>query len=209
MINSKSSLAIALSSLKTFESPKINAEQYATDSETAAAMLWNAFMIGDIQDKTIIDLGCGTGILGIGALLLGAKQVTFIDKDKNALFILKSNLKQTGITENFKIIEKDINNLDLTGDLVIQNPPFGTKQKHADRDFLKKAFKIAEIVYSLHKEESIQFLKAFSKDNSFTITHSWRYNLPLKNTMNFHKSKIKYIAVILCRFQSKNLTKFI
>ena len=209
MITSKSGLAIALSSLKTFESPKTSSEQYSTDSEIAAAILWNAAMLGDIEDKTIADLGCGTGILGIGALLLGAAHVTFIDNDNNSLFILKTNLKQAGIAENFKIVNKDVTKINLTTDITIQNPPFGTKQKHADKKFLEKAFLTSKIIYSVHKEESTSFLQSIARDYSFTISHHWKLKLPLKQTMHFHKSKIKYIDVGCWRFVAKDLTKFI
>ena len=35
-------------------------------------------MNNDIKDKTIADLGCGTGILGLGAAVLEAKKVYLI-----------------------------------------------------------------------------------------------------------------------------------
>ena len=60
---SKSTLAVRLSKLKGFLQPKLASEQYATDSETAADLLWLAFMNGDVKDKVIADFGCGTGIL--------------------------------------------------------------------------------------------------------------------------------------------------
>ena len=73
-INSKSSLAIILSKLKLFSKPQLNLEQYPTDSEIAAEVLWNAHMNDDLDNKVVADLGCGTGILGIGALLLHSKK---------------------------------------------------------------------------------------------------------------------------------------
>ncbi len=48
-------------------------EQYKTSAHLAAQMLLliqNEF--NDIEDKVIADLGCGTGILGIGAVVLGS-----------------------------------------------------------------------------------------------------------------------------------------
>ena len=72
----KTQLAVELSRLKTFQKPKMYLEQYPTDSEIAADMLWSADMQGDIEGKVIADLGAGTGILGIGALILGAKGIT-------------------------------------------------------------------------------------------------------------------------------------
>ena len=84
----KSKLAITLSKLKVFDSAKVKLEQYPTDSEVAADVLWNAFMQGDIGNKIIADLGAGTGVLGIGALILGAKKVYFVEKDKDVIKLL-------------------------------------------------------------------------------------------------------------------------
>ena len=58
----KSRLAIELSELKVFESAKLKLEQYPTDSEIAADILWNAFMHGDIEGKTIADLAKRLGV---------------------------------------------------------------------------------------------------------------------------------------------------
>ncbi len=45
----------------------------------------------ELDDKELIDYGCGSGILGIAALLLGAKQVIAVDNDPQALIASKSN----------------------------------------------------------------------------------------------------------------------
>src|SRR3989344_6854737 len=91
---SKSGLAIILSGLKGFSEPKVRQEQYLMDSEIGASVLWNACLLGDIEGKVIADLGCGTGILGIGALLLGANKVIFVDSDKKALETAKNNVSK-------------------------------------------------------------------------------------------------------------------
>ena len=78
-------LAMQLSKLVSVESKKVQLEQYPTDSEIAAEILWAAFMQGDIEDKSIADFGCGNGILGIGALLLGAKRQCLLTLTINAL----------------------------------------------------------------------------------------------------------------------------
>ena len=85
----KSALAIQLSKLNVFTKAKVRLEQYPTDSEIAATMLWDAYMQGHIEDKILADLGSGTGILGIGAILLGAKHVYFVDADREVLDILR------------------------------------------------------------------------------------------------------------------------
>ena len=50
--------------------------------------------------NTILDLGCGSGILSIIALLLGAKYADAVDVDPNAVDVAYSNLKLNGLTEN-------------------------------------------------------------------------------------------------------------
>lgn len=198
---SKSSLAIALSKLDVFPCPKPGLEQYPTDSEIAAEIIWTAYMTGDIEGKTVADLGCGTGILGIGALLLGAKKVFFVDKDTAALAVLSDNLKRLGISQGFKIIDSDINEFSTPVDTVIQNPPFGTKEKHADREFLGKALSIAATVYSFHKTSTAKFVDTFARDNGFAITNQREFNFPLKQTLKFHKKRVQKIEVTCFRLK--------
>ncbi len=199
-IGSKSSLAVALSRLKGFEKPKVRKEQYMTDSEVAADILWNAFMDGYIDGKTIADLGSGTGILGLGALLLGAKKVFFVENDPEVMAISKENYQSIvdkigEIGGKAVFVLSDVKEFDTKVDVVIENPPFGTKGKHADRDFLVEAMKIAPIIYSIHKKTSKMFIEALSADEGFYVSKYRDYELPLKATMAFHKKRIQRIKV--------------
>jgi len=206
-VGSKSGLAIVLSKVKGFENPKVSAEQYITDSEVAASVLWEAFMSGDIKSESIIaDFGCGTGILGIGALILGAKQVFFIDSDAEVVEIAKKNLekvKSEGLIEGVAIfINSDITEFDKRIDVVIENPPFGVKVRHADKVFLEKAMDCAPVIWSLHKSESKKFISALSDDKGFEVSKEIQFDFPLKSTMEFHKRSIHRINVSafrLCR----------
>ena len=65
----KTELELKLSQLKSIENPKVFLEQYGTHADIAAETLWVAYISGDIENKVVADLGCGNGILGIGALL--------------------------------------------------------------------------------------------------------------------------------------------
>ena len=91
IIGSERQLAVALSKLKGFEKPKVRAEQYITDSNIAAKLLWHMFIGKSTAGKTIADLGSGTGILGLGALLMGAKKVFLVENDPDAMEIAKEN----------------------------------------------------------------------------------------------------------------------
>lgn len=204
-VGSKSGLAVVLSRLEGFKSPKVRQEQYIMDSEIGASMLWNAYLLKDIEGKGIADLGCGTGLLGIGALLLGAKQVLFADFDKKSLEITKNNLSKLK-SEGYKLgkaefICKDIEKLEgIKADVVVQNPPFGTKVKHIDAVFLKKALETAPIVYSFHKSETKAFLERFSAQNNARITHFFDFKFPIKATFQFHRRQIRRVNVTCFRF---------
>ncbi|MDP7476084.1 MAG: METTL5 family protein [Candidatus Woesearchaeota archaeon] len=205
-IGSKKALAVLLSSLEGFIGPKVRVEQYSTDPEIAAEVLWNVFMKGDIG-KVSVDLGCGPGMLGIGLLALGAQKVYFVDFDKKVMDVAKANVAK--IESGCKVAGEtifrlsDINDFDEQVGLVVMNPPFGIKVRHMDKVFLKKAFEIGKVVYSFHKTESKKFLASFAKDNNFKITDVFDFEFPLKATMSFHSKRIKKILVSCFRFEKR------
>ena len=197
---SKSSLAICLSRLSGFDSPKLLSEQYATDSEVAADALWFACMQGDVEGRVIADFGCGTGILGIGCLLLGAEKVFFVDNDADALATAAANIKSLKL-RGYEIIGSEIDKVSIKADVVVQNPPFGTKKVHADRAFLLKAFKTADVVYSFHKSSTKDFVVKLGRENGFAVTNIIDCRLPVKHQHAFHRQSIKRIDVSLFRLQ--------
>ena|SRR3989338_5119316 len=198
----KSALAIRLSRLAAFASPGISGEQYATSSEAAAELLWSAHMLGDIEGRAIADLGCGTGILGIGCLLLGAEKVYFVDIDSNALEAAEKNLQGVGASpSSFEILESEVGKVRLKSDVVIQNPPFGTKKRHADREFLVKAFSVADVIYSVHKETSTRFIKSLCSGNGFGVTHIFPLKLQIGQLHPFHKRRIYRVSAAGYRLQ--------
>lgn len=204
-ITSKSTLAIHLSKLESFSSPKIREEQYPTDSEIAADILWSASLRGDIEGKVIADLGAGTGILGIGCLLLGAKRVFFVENDEEALRIAQKNLQKWESESYLKgratFCHQDISSFKKRMDVVVTNPPFGTKIEHHDKVFLEKAVTLAPIIYSFHKSSTKKFVEVFAQKHSYDITHVWNYHFPLKAVHQFHRRRIHLIKVSCFRFQ--------
>jgi ribosomal protein L11 methyltransferase len=66
-----------------------------THPTTALCLRW--LDANDLADKVVIDYGCGSGILGIAALLLGAKQVIAIDNDPQALIATIDNAERNHI----------------------------------------------------------------------------------------------------------------
>jgi len=205
-IGSKKALEVLLSGLEGFQEPKVRVEQYSTEAEIAAEVLWSMYMKGDIG-KVSVDLGCGTGTLGIGLLALGAEKVYFVDCDRKVIDIAKENLAKLKSEYNAGeavFLCQNIADFNEKVDLVVMNPPFGTKVRHSDKIFLKKAFEIGKIVYSFHKSETKKFVEAFSHDNKFKITGVFDFSFPLKATMKHHTRKIKRISVSCFRMEKVN-----
>jgi predicted RNA methylase len=65
------------------------------------------------RGRTVADLGCGTGVLGIYALEKGADFVYFVEQDDQMIHILENILPKKLNKSKFKIIHKDIENLTL------------------------------------------------------------------------------------------------
>ncbi|ENV47853.1 ribosomal protein L11 methyltransferase [Acinetobacter brisouii CIP 110357] len=53
----------------------------------------------DLKDKIVVDYGCGSGILGVAALLLGAKKVYATDIDPQAVLATKQNAELNGVLD--------------------------------------------------------------------------------------------------------------
>ncbi len=186
MIMNKKQLAIKLSKLKSLNKLDINLEQYQIDSNLASDILWIACQNQDIKNKVIADLGCGNGILGIGALLLGAKFVYFLDIDEDALKVCLENIKNLGF-KNYKMINSDVNEFNIKVDTVIMNPPFGVQKRKADKVFLEVAIENSNRIYSIHKIESKNFIVGLCKDKNFKVLEILQKKFIIKRSYKFHK----------------------
>jgi len=70
-----------------------------THPSTALCLNWLDANASYLRDKSIIDYGCGSGVLAIASLLLGAKNAVGIDIDIQALEATRSNANNNNILE--------------------------------------------------------------------------------------------------------------
>ena len=56
----------------------------------------------DLTDKVVIDYGCGSGILGIAALLLGARKVYAVDIDPQAVLATNQNAERNQVGDRLQ-----------------------------------------------------------------------------------------------------------
>jgi len=185
--------------LEGFDKPNAELEQYRTPPELASSVLWSIYLKGEISDKRIYDLGCGTGTLGIGAKILGAEKVVCVDADGDAIDIAKRNADSAGVEVEFRTM--DVRDVSGSGDLVIQNPPFGSQKRGSDRPFIEKSLEIAPVVYSFHMEETDGFVRKYVERCGGTVISSQTVDFPLERTMPWHTENIESIRVGFYRFE--------
>jgi len=74
----------------------------------------------DLSGKTIIDFGCGSGILAIAALKLGAARAIGIDIDPQAIEASKANAERNGVAEQLELYLSDAAP-DVAADVLVAN----------------------------------------------------------------------------------------
>jgi ribosomal protein L11 methyltransferase len=72
-----------------------------THATTAMCLEWLDAI--DVQDRDVIDFGCGSGILGIAALKLGARSVLAVDIDPQALTATQENARRNEVSERMRV----------------------------------------------------------------------------------------------------------
>jgi putative methylase len=144
-----------LSTVVPQSTPQARLEQYTVSEQIAANLLYiAAYSNNDIVDKLVLDLGCGTGRLALGASFLGAREVVGVDIDRLAIKTAQNNSRNTGLA-NIQWVIADVNSIVGCFDAVLMNPPFGVQTREADRAFLVKALEVATCVYSLHNHPEV------------------------------------------------------
>lgn len=197
-----------LQTVDGFENPKVTLEQYVTPSHIASHMLYTIQTnYDDLENKFVLDLGCGAGMLSVGASLMGAAHVVGIEIDADAIGIFKNNIEGFEL-DNVDCVQWDVLNLEALDvvrkfDTVLMNPPFGTKQNCGiDMKFLRIGLNLAKhSVYSLHKTSTRDHIKkkVVEWNIKASVIAELRYNLP--QTYKFHKRSTVDIAVDLWRFE--------
>jgi putative methylase len=198
-------LEMTLQRVAGYSSPRPALEQYQTPAPLAARLLYHALMKGDIEGKVVCDLGSGTGVLAIGAALLGAASVKGVDVDKKAVDIAYANAELLDADVKFIVADvKDQTLPEVLGlcDTVIMNPPFGAQKVHADRPFIDLAISVAPVIYSIFNAGSTQFIKTYTTGRA-EIDERVGGVFAMKRTFSFHTQDIQEIGVEILRLKRK------
>jgi len=124
----------------------------------------------NLENSEILDLFSGVGSFGIECLSRGVKSVIFVENYNGVLPVLKKNLQNLKSIENYKVIEKDINNgkifetLDKKFDIVFMDPPYKDKNLNLlleNLENIKILNKNGIVVIHRHKNEQDMIPKNF------------------------------------------------
>ncbi len=187
-------LEIELDKLRGFFLPKASLEQWRTPGKLAAKLLF----LAEPRNKVVADLGAGTGVLGIGAALLGAKKVYLVEIDKESLEIAKENCKTLSLCNKIEFFCGDVEEFNKKVDLVLMNPPFGSVKRHEDLRFVRHALKISKEVYAILSLRSKDFWLRLGGE----FIESFRFML--RKQQWFHKKKVVPYEVGIFRFVKDN-----
>jgi ribosomal protein L11 methyltransferase len=78
-----------------------------------------------VAGRRVVDYGCGSGILGVAAACLGARQVLCVDHDPQALAATRENAERNGVAERLAVRDAQAG-VDSQADLLLANILAGT-----------------------------------------------------------------------------------
>jgi len=131
---------------RKIESPRTDSTRPTTD-KVREAVFNSLGSLGVVEDATVVDLFAGTGALGIEALSRGARHCTFVERDRNALAVLKENIKNLELEEVTTVVVGDAASLRHAGiecDLLLADPPYSFGDWQGLLDAVKAPFVVIE-----------------------------------------------------------------
>jgi 16S rRNA (guanine966-N2)-methyltransferase len=112
---------------RRIEAPVSDATRPTTDKVREA--VFNALgSLGVVEGARIVDLFAGTGAMGIEALSRGADHCVFVEKDRAALQVLRTNIKNLNLESRTSVISGDavlVAGQQRDVDVLIADPPYG------------------------------------------------------------------------------------
>ena len=174
--------------------PAADLEQVATPAEAAADLLAILDRMYGLSGRSVVDLGCGTGRLAIGAALLGAHPVTGVEVDARLLPVARSAARAARASVEFQV--RDVAEWDRPADFVVMNAPFGAQQRHADRPFWERAFALGRTaVGAFASSASRTFIARLALDRGAHVIEVEPVPWNLPRTFPHHRAANVRLAV--------------
>jgi len=139
-----------------------------THATTRLCLEWLDAQI--LEQKVVLDFGCGSGILGIAASLLGAGNVTATDNDPQALFATNENAKknsiamQTGLPEQIPAAQYDVVLANILAQPLIELSDYLMASVRSEGDLVLSGIMESQKEWVLSAYDEFQLIEARSFD---------------------------------------------
>lgn len=105
---------------------------FGTGRHESTRIMMKLMKYAVMEDKSVLDLGCGSGILSLYAVLLGAKKVIAIDNDPDTVFSAKKNIIINN-TDKISLACADLQHVSGTYDIVLANLDIRTFTRYSEK----------------------------------------------------------------------------
>lgn len=196
----RKAIETTLSQVPSIPDPDPALEQYTTPAGIATDVLFEAFHLDDIGGKFVLDLGTGTGILAIGAALIGAMPVYGFDIDEQAIEAAREAARAAGASQaTFEVVPVE-EMAEYEADTVLCNPPFGAQKTHADRPFIDAAAEVGDVCWTFHLTETLDWVETRIEELGGEVTHRFRFAFPIEAQFYFHDKPVEEVDVTVVRW---------
>src|SRR5207302_8639132 len=144
---------------------------------------------GDIAGRSVVDLGCGNGVLAIAAKLSGAARVLGVDADLESIEVSRRNAEHSEVEVEWDVA--DVSSVHEPFDTVLMNPPFGAQTRHADRPFIDAALDLGKLVYTFLNAPSEPCVRRRIETTGRRVTDRLEYGFRLPHWFSFHRRDVR------------------
>jgi ribosomal protein L11 methyltransferase len=134
---------------------------FGSGSHETTRMCLNWLANRDISNKTVIDYGCGSGVLAIAALKMGAQQAIGVDIDPQALKASRQNAEANAVSERLQLVLPEQLPDEARADIVFANILAGT------------LLDLKEKLLSLRKPGGVLLLSGLLKSQQDSISEAY------------------------------------
>jgi tRNA1Val (adenine37-N6)-methyltransferase len=173
--------------------------------------------------SSILDIGCGTGLISIMLAQRCTAEITAIEPDKDSCLQAVGNVADCPWNERIKVLNTDLQSFnpgEEKFDLIITNPPFFTdslknpdQRKSAARhsDSLTSDEILTGVVKFMKEEGSLQLILPYAEGNIF-IAEASRYGLYCNSILKIRplpSSDIRRLILKFSKIQRKPVESFL
>lgn len=151
---------------------------FGTGTHETTRMICATLLKEELKGKKLLDAGCGTGILGIAALKLGADSVTAYDIDEWSSDNTRHNAVINQVDDRMTILCGDatlLDDIDEHFDYVVANINRNILLQDMER-FLQVMAKDSKLILSGFYTEDIPLLEAKGQELGLTMESQREYN---------------------------------